>query len=102
MTTTEHLEKIKARCLANLALAKKRTPGEYTAEACYVDADAVQVVTCVGRNANRNAAYIAACAGAAEAGWKTTVATIDTCLPITEENLPLVRSTIAAWPEDSL
>jgi hypothetical protein len=31
MTQTEHLERIKSRCLANLTLAEKRTPGEWTA-----------------------------------------------------------------------
>jgi len=115
MTTTERLEKIKAKCQANLALAEKRTPGNWTCvlstvteatvrdETAFIVATANQFAASFGdKRDDANAAYIAACASAAEAGWKTTVATIDTCLPITEENLPLVRSTIAAWPEESL
>jgi hypothetical protein len=83
MTQNEHLERIKSRCLANLALAEKRTLGiamfstvnPNTAQPhYYVRFGAAHVADVIGKD---NAAYIAACAGNAEAGWKATIAAIE-------------------------
>ena len=84
------LEKIKAKCQANLALAKKRTQGNWTCvlssatEATVRDEKALIVATANqfaesfgDKRDDANAAYIAACASDAEAGWRSTIAAIE-------------------------
>ena len=87
MTTTDRLAKIRARCVELLELASKRTPegwetdcdarhpAVFTSEGDFIGVDMSQ----------KDAAYIAACAGAAEAAWKATIAAIDGLLPISEQ-----------------
>ncbi len=132
---TEHLQRIKEKCRELLAIAEKRTVGKWKMEtvptscgvchkigpfpgrekgnhACvYVDyhkaADELQA----------NAAFIASCAGPAEAGWRATIAAIDlinaalreielvgtpqgSALKSTCEGVASVI--IAAWPEELL
>lgn len=94
MTTSEHLQKIKAKCQELLAIAERRTAGRWvtpTDENWDVweqegdDVGAHCLASCgPKRNFSRgmtssmaNAAYIAACAGPAEAGWRATIAAID-------------------------
>jgi len=128
MTQTEHLEKIKSRCFANLALAAKRTPGkwremedmngkQYTGKFVEQAEDVNYVIAeIIGHQTGEqhDAAYIAACAGAAEAGWKATILQItwllddwqaadedgDTdCVRALERRAETI---LAAWSADSL
>jgi hypothetical protein len=76
MTTAEKLQAIKARCEALLETASKRTPGEWE----HSGANGIHkrmsshYATCMattdGENRQNNAAFIASCAGPAEAGWR--------------------------------
>ena len=116
MTTAEYLDRIKARCHELLALAKKRTPGKWTASNAESNASGYPPANAsveahvdmrgqvCGQAWNNDAAYIAACAGAAEAGWRATIAAID-ALPLIPARI--LRSTVrdailAAWPEELL
>jgi hypothetical protein len=116
MTDTEHLQRIKAKCQELLAIAEKRTAGRWKCGSDTVwDWDGNEkVADCDGWNPD----FIAACAGAAEAGWLSTIAAIDDCLnvdsslPIYIQNITtemmltanarLVAAIIAAWPEEIL
>ena len=140
MTTIEHLQRIKSRCQELLATAEKRTPGrwhgepgndliyrgkwviagafdgEYVCKDCPIIPEEEQ---------HNNAAFIASCAGPAEAGWRATIAAVDavlmlnpvdlspcdggSCMVATsaEESLDMIRgcaasAIIAAWPEEVL
>lgn len=85
MTIPEQLAAIRAKCEALLRIASDRTHGNwnigefdndiYSPEAfiCETGSEFSSSVQDVA-----NAEYIAACAGAAEAGWRTTIAAIDT------------------------
>lgn len=97
MTTTDHLQRIRARCVELLALAEKRTPGEWGIErtratnwigpmrqngdgkintiVCDTNRDGLKR-ECVEQN-DADATFIAACADSAEAGWRSTIAAID-------------------------
>ena len=139
MTPTEHLERIKQKCLANLALAEKRTPGPWPQE--YIrrvlrfadknpsttgidDDDAYGDIRLAPTSAI-DSAFIAACAGAAEAGWRSTIAACEFVLKMKSDmdqswkdicGLMSVKdhqeesdhwpeptsSIIAAWPEELL
>lgn len=119
MTTSEHLNKIKAKCEQLLELAAKRTPGKWirisslaTHITCAASENAGNLVCdCPDSSPNqdhfdRDAAFIASCAGPAEAGWRTTIAAIDE-LEAIHEATPLgeyaawdaLNEIIAAWPE---
>lgn len=97
MNTLDHLNLIKLFCLRNLEIAAKRTPGEWQSE---MDEDSLcgdQLVTAMCKRADGSwyqmvwkdignsdetqavldADFIATCAGAAEAGWKATIAAIE-------------------------
>ena len=67
----EHLKLIDTHLERLLAIAEKRTPGEWKQDYIYVDtsdkADLIKAEGNVG-----NAAFIASCAGNAEAGWRAT------------------------------
>lgn len=88
MTNIEKLQRIRARCVELLAIAEKRTPGEWHVDQAVtwdrsrgIDPQIVQ------RNAyltDDDAAFIASCAGAAEAGWWATIAAIDGLIKLTE------------------
>jgi hypothetical protein len=115
MTTTEHLQRIKTKCEELLAIAEKRTPGEWDAKP--ID----QRQTEFGLSANGkelvwtypqepywiskpNATFIASCAGPAEAGWRSTIAAIEALPAITysEFRYRAEADIIAAWPEELL
>jgi hypothetical protein len=100
MSTKEHLKKIKAKCEQLLVLSEKRTAGKWRVESLYpVD----QSAACISAGLNSygdgpeahpigriaqgelnepDAAFITACAGPAEAGWRTTIAAIDDWLAL--------------------
>lgn len=117
MTTAQlsHLRAIDAHLAKLLAIAAKRTPGEWKQDYIYVDtsdkADLIKAEGSVG-----NAAFIASCAGNAEAGWKATRAAIASLLLVSRYDLDamlLVKSfgnladetlqrILAAFPLESL
>jgi hypothetical protein len=117
MTTTEKLNAVADKCRANLALAAKRTPGEWihdksresigdvTTEDLDCIAQAQERTSEAGRGRaaqnimrDKNAAYIAVCAGAAEAGWRTTLAAIDALADTGEADAEvLAANIIRAW-----
>ncbi len=118
MTPQEHLQKIIDKCRANLALAEKRTPGKWKTDAhlprlVTTNDDKLSITyseTCDGLYPQRedNAAFIAACAGAAEAGWRSTIAAIEYLSALCAvQGMHAVawdglNSIIAAWPEELL
>jgi len=74
----DHLRRIDAHLASLLAIAEKRTPGEW------VEGNRAVWHDCNNESQNevcefvspQNAAFIASCAGNAEAGWKATRAVI--------------------------
>lgn len=110
MTTTEHLQKIKSKCQSLLDIAEKRTPGRWGNASNQVGhiKDHMGIAACFYREDNENddnAAYIASCAGPAEAGWKATIAAIDG-LEEMNQHSHLFRyvayNILAAWPIELL
>jgi hypothetical protein len=101
MTTTEHLKLIKAECERLLAIAEKRTQGEWNV--CEHRATWTSYLIRGGEkqnqlaqsfnwqdkgfdiNSEHNATYIAACAGRAESGWLATIAAIDGIVGLIEQ-----------------
>jgi hypothetical protein len=89
MNTQEHLNRIKAKCQELLAIAEKRTDGEWRIldaddECPGIEAGKTSIVIWGGeddeagvRTGLSDATFIASCAGAAEAGWRATAAAID-------------------------
>lgn len=119
MTDTEKLQKIRAHCVAFLELASKRTAGKWTRPGwkdC-VDMGDDEKDIYIGHTSN--AAFIAACAGPAEAGWRATIAAIDAwfalngCRPFCADSMDidshaenaisnLANSILSAWPDSLL
>ncbi len=77
MTTQEHLERIKAKCSELLAIAEKRTPGKWQEGGWSRQIKTGRERIHVEHKGNH--AFIAACAGPAEAGWRATIAAIEMC-----------------------
>jgi hypothetical protein len=124
MTTEEHLEKIVAKCRANLALAARRTPGKWihdksresigdvTTEDRDGIAQAQERISVAGKGRvaqnvmrDNNAAFIAACAGAAEAGWRATIAAVERLKPFSGHDTwaaSILADILSAWPEELL
>lgn len=127
MTTSEHLQRIKAKCESLLELASKRTPRKW-AKNTYKPHVAGESVThsvdgppsdFMYLQEESDATFIASCAGPAEAGWRATIAAIDGieaffCAiayidPSSSEeresriHMVIARdSIVAAWPEELL
>jgi len=124
MTTTQHLEKIKAKCTQLLAIAEKRTPGRWEWHWRKDDdqnpgsifalprvghAYAVSMCPRYGRDRFiHDAAFIASCAGPAEAGWRATIDMIEeikgdySVSQLSEREQLYLKIIIAAWPEELL
>jgi len=120
MTTTEHLQKIKAECERLLAIAKKRTKGEWSmfnkSRTLTIDIGnephgrLPSIINWPGFDSNNlpynknvaNAAFIVACAGTAEAGWRSTIAAIEVVITSGFLASPLVKEILAAWPTELL
>lgn len=125
MTQTEHLHLIRARCMELLEIAEKRTAGawivvpfgnydEYKLEPEIFTGEPVASTGMTPEDAT----FVASCAGAAEAGWRATVAMIDCTILILAcldgcENHPLQAreletakhfafELISAWPIELL
>ena len=100
MNTQEHLNRIKAKCQKLLAIAEKRTQGQWSQDHLYVDTDDNNDLIKAEGNI-KNAAFIASCAGAAEAGWQATISMIDLAEWNDEEGATS-SAIIAAWPQELL
>jgi hypothetical protein len=124
MNTQEHLNRIKAKCQKLLAIAEKRTAGEWRIldaddECPGIEAGKTSIVIWGGeddeagvRTGFNDATFIASCAGAAEAGWRATIAAIDELTALNDESCLYdghegqhthrLRKLIAAWPKELL
>ncbi len=116
MTTTKHLQLIKKECERLLALSEKRTQGEWRTKITSQKHHSLLIRGTDSRSEmvsstlldNGDAAYIAACAGRAEAGWKSTIAAIDAIITevhvfgIISLNENIVKDILAAWPIELL
>ena len=114
MTTTERLQKIKAKCQELLAIAEKRTPGEWvntisgsmlSSYPVVITTDKPVHVEACESDYPENTAFIASCAGPAEAGWKATIAAIESAQAFEVEwigHYMLRDAILAAWPEELL
>lgn len=114
MSITEHLQRIRARCVELLALAENRTPGEWQDREDFTisERSGFHVASLeFGVRREADAAFIAACAGAAEAGWRSTIAAIDALDPnnpaligveYSQEDNAALNAILAAWPEETL
>lgn len=74
MDKQEHLNRIKAKCLANLALAEA---AKITSVETMMHHVSINIGDWVPVKTAEIAIFIAACAGPAEAGWRSTIAAID-------------------------
>ena len=108
MTTNERLQKIKTKCQELLEIAEKRTPGAWSADVedgsyfVYQPENRSGVACEINRN---NAPFIASCAGPAEAGWRATIAAIESAQAFEVEwigHYTLRDAILAAWPEELL
>ena len=119
MTPCTKLTLIAAKCRALLALAEKRTPGKWEdnpetlangALFNTIYAEPYMFVTnlCSTKRVHEDASYIAACAGSAEAGWRSTLAAIEGLQKIElsfetdGEADDTLDAILAAWPDDLL
>jgi len=115
MTQTEHLKLIRARCVELLEIAEKRTAGVWS----MANGTAYMVLLAAGGPLNRansicttnnpnDTTFIASCAGAAEAGWRATIKTIDLASKETGDDMPyntfdrILDAIIDAWPIELL
>lgn len=135
MTSEEHLIKIVTKCRQLLVGAERRTEGKWihyyedgsVGSVVTPDLDAVaqtqervDVMNQRGRLAqvgqrNNNAAFVASCAGPAEAGWRTTIANCEFIIAYNKISFgwdgdcgasrlvdDLESRIIASWPEELL
>lgn len=116
MTTTDHLKlsRILAKCRENLALAEKRTSGQWV----YItdnqwDVHGRRILRIDGTpqvfsDFDADLAFIAACAGSAESGWRSTIAVIEAMGDYRSDSemrsyyAPIAAAILAAWPEELL
>lgn len=127
MTTTDHLQRIRTKCMELLEIASKRTPGKWVhrqGEYCshWISradnlSNIAEIPTASSYTASEiseNAGFIASCADSAEAGWKATITAIDWILSshaipdvysqdcVDADVEELSASILAAWPEELL
>ena len=118
MTTTEKLQRIRAKCVELLEIAEKRTPGKWAwdgdpsnetelfrkNEAPWLIADERGVIRGDILCSKDDSAFIAACAGPAEAAWKSTIAAIEEIQrnPAEHETSLLKQAILSAWPDELL
>lgn len=135
MTTTEKLARIKLKCQEIIALGEKRTPGMWRcdAEETWEIWDMTgHILANISPNQHysygmtsscHNAAFIAACAGPAEAMAKSTLAAIELMTGVVDEkeyggghccdnegrgcsacfrSKKTLADILAAWPEETL
>lgn len=118
-TQLDHLRAIDAHLTALLDLAAKRTPGEWKIEPGNENelwGDSDYICDCFD-NRQSNTAFIASCAGNAEAGWRSTKAAIkglllieasETCADDAHgcnhprDAFEILESILAEWPIENL
>ena len=103
---------LKANLESLLATAAKRTPGDWHCpharmEVFMQDNRPVAMIYGSRNEGHSNAAFIASCAGNAEAGWRSTLAAIDLLLEMERQGcsfryFPTVETILDAWPLASL
>lgn len=116
----QKLHRIKARCEELLAIADKRTPGEWELETeqsggiFAKNAKPVPNHVLLYEGAyldNEDAIFIASCAGPAESGWRSTIAAINALGRGTSSLWPpevqnycslVLKDILAAWPDEIL
>jgi hypothetical protein len=106
MTTTEHLQRIRAKCVELLEIAESRTSDKWETCSEGVASGGYLHTACDPNDAR----FIASCAGHAEAGWRATIAAIDALAFIQSTAEPLLEdycakqldAILTAWPEDLL
>ena len=125
MTQTEHLQLIRARCVELLEITEKRTAGRWTTgkgSKTIRELDKTGPYGFIARthlagefcprqdlDKEANATFIASCAGAAEAGWRATIAAVDAifagyggdCSAMFYADM-LADSVTSAWPIELL
>jgi hypothetical protein len=120
MTQQEHLQRIRQRCVELLEIAEKRTAGVWKhnhGRRMLISVDSLHEDAVLHGDefeiCDYDASFIASCAGAAEAGWKATIATIDGLDQLRRHYGPInimlmafmdeqEEAIIAAWPEELL
>lgn len=136
MNTKERLKRIKEKCRELLAIAEKRTPGKWShwpthwaggnnstqydgKNNCpWVSAEESPAIEVARINPKGvytqgfpmgNAAFIASCAGPAEAGWRATIAAIEQIQSMRPDTptwefvgKPMQSAILSAWPEELL
>lgn len=107
MTQQEHLNRIRARCVELLEIAEKRTPGAWDGVESEGDyfGDTLIGLGSAYEGWQNDVAFIASCAGAAEAGWKATIAAIDGIEEMDESTYIynfIASNIIASWPAELL
>lgn len=121
MTTTEYLQLIKAECERLLALSEKRTQGEWSVyehrayHTSYIlrggekQNQLAQFFNYQDKgfdiSSEENATYIAACAGRAEAGWRSTIFSINAINSLISLGYPttgLEEDICEQWPIELL
>ena len=85
MNTEQKLTKIREKCVELLAIAEKRTDGRWESFQNWVTIRALDVAKTFTGNKEKDAKFIASCAGPAEAGWKATIAAIDAVVKLKKE-----------------
>jgi len=112
MNTTEKLQAIRAKCVELLAIAEKRTYEQPRYQSWpdppYANAREIQFLgfTMQGRvddqQGENNFAFIASCAGHAEAGWRSTIALIDHIVRHDFTGGNIESAILSAWPDQLL
>lgn len=102
VTTEHHLDLILAFCRKNLALAEKRTPGLWRYARAMQSGFRLATTDLLKKGVlyvrdcdltDDNGTFIAACAGAAEAGWHATIAAL--------EGLQEMQKNVRGWRDDN-
>jgi len=110
MTTKQKLLKIKEKCEELLELASTRTPGKWVLDEepdseCTVTLSVGDTCYSMEFFLHNDVWFISACAGAAEAGWKSTIAAINECIADKEDyqtlfelaNTAVIAGILSAW-----
>ena len=114
--TIKKLKAIRAKCEELLAIAEKRTPGEWRAQlqdpntAFGTTIKTINSFPVAFKQEAGNAAFIASCTRNAEAGWRSTIAAIDLLLIIPDfkerhgsiigqDTVDAIQNILRAWKD---
>lgn len=102
----EKLKAIRAKCVELLNIASERSAGVWKicAEEPLVFCGNNCIADLIDDKPAANADFISVCAGAAEAGWRATIAAIDQCVSTRPDTpcwefiaKPLIREILTTW-----